>query len=121
MDDQLVSFETAKLAKERGFISKSPYYQIDDADKIDLVDMKGFPLHSNNEDGDYYEAPTQSLLQKWLREIHNNVVLIARWTDGHHNLFYHAIVNGNTVVNDGFTTYEEALEVGLYETLKLIN
>lgn len=70
MVDQLISFETAKLAKEKGFISKSPYYQIDDADEIDLVDMKGFPLHSNDQEGDYYEAPTQSLLQKWLWEKH---------------------------------------------------
>lgn len=122
MVDQLISFETAKLAKEKGFISKSPYYQIDDADEIDLVDMKGFPLHSNDQEGDYYEAPTQSLLQKWLREKHNMSIEIGCTISKFWIWHIYEISSGELLL--GFTkhseSYEEALEAGLYQGLLLI-
>lgn len=127
MTDQLISFETAKLAKEKGFISRSPYYQIDDADEIDLVDMKGFPLHSNNEEGEYWEAPTQSLLQKWLREVHNIHIISKPFYDSKTKKTTY-VADCIRIVNDGRTskshicdTYELALEEGLVNALKLID
>lgn len=66
---------------------------------------------------------TQSLLQKWLREKHKiNISMI----NGSNtiNLYYYEInmVNKFPIKGDGSKnyTYEEALEEGLYEALKLI-
>lgn len=54
MKDQLISLETAKLAKEKGFNSVDNYYFTLDA-------PENTPL---------YPVSTQSLLAKWLREVH---------------------------------------------------
>ena len=61
----------------------------------------------------FYSAPTQSELQKWLRDKHNILVLIDRG-DKPYITFQH-----NRSKED-FDTYEEALEKGLQEALKLI-
>lgn len=69
------------------------------------------------------EAPTQSLLQKWLREKHNIhigvyynknscVWDVECWHVDDVEPFYYG--------NIEFNTYEEALENGLQEALKLI-
>ena len=57
MEEQLISFETAKLAKEKGFIFKG--------NKIYLIHGD---LHVNEliSDKIFFQAPTQSLLQKSL-------------------------------------------------------
>ena len=66
MEEQLITFETAKLAYD---IKLNGYNSI-------------FPGFNYNENGelkgysDKYVAPTQSLLQRWLREKHNIDVLI---------------------------------------------
>ena len=65
------------------------------------------------------EAPTQSLLQKWLREKHN-IHLIAYKNiniDGYDWCFI--TTDGITNINS-YKTYEDAYEIGLREALKLI-
>ena len=117
MKEQLITFETAKLAKEKGFDSK----YTEDYDTLGFVQQRGI-LESHNLER--VSAPTQSLLQKWLREVHNIYVLIeihdsAKW-------FYFQITYKTnegveyTVPSSFYNTYEEALEVGLQEALKLI-
>lgn len=137
MEDQLITFETAALAKNKSFNNGS--YTIFNHQQIDSIeDFKTF----NKGNGYSYkentnvERPTQTLLQKWLREVHNI----------HVQPFYHS----NTIstreikpeleivqvfAKDGitksilppslkgeeFNTYEEALESGLQAALKLIN
>ncbi len=109
MEEQLISFETAKLAKGRGF--KKEWCSI--AYKEDKKLYMDTGLYTN------YPAPTQSLLQKWLREKHRIYVIPLfdepyGWTIG---------INSKTVkfnLNLFFNTYEEALEKGLQESLKLI-
>jgi|TARA_R110000765_G_scaffold344689_1_gene434922 hypothetical protein len=116
MKEKLITFETAKLAKEKelkiGFINTvyNPSGKL-----IDLNDrqQEGFiPI----------QAPTQSLLQKWLREIHNidiqihsisgkYFVKIKYWDRSFHM---------TSSVEISGKTYEEALEKGLQEALKLI-
>ena len=59
-------------------------------------------------------APTQSLLQKWLRETHNIFISI--------NVNYcYKIYNNDELYEESFyyNNYEEALEQGLQEALKL--
>lgn len=65
------------------------------------------------------KAPTQSLLQKWLRDVHNIYVRVDSVSINSHyfwiRIFPHYISFGKNV-----KTYEDALEVGLFEALKLI-
>ena len=125
MQDELVSFETAKLAKEKGFDIYQPY-RYDDEKRIYHGRDQTFNIN----------APTQSLLQKWLRDEHDifvsiNTVSEERWysaEDVEHIPVhkYRVIKNIDNFKYDvidwsePFETYEEALEVALFESLKLI-
>jgi hypothetical protein len=87
MEEQLITFKTAKLAKEMGFNVKTHFYYSKNRYS------KNFELHEGFDD-DYwgennyydwntlgepykpfskecYSAPTQALLGKWLRDVHN--------------------------------------------------
>ena len=117
MNEQLISFETAKLAKEKGLT----YNNVGQSYRPD-----GRFTYGRNDDL-FYPAPTQSLLQKWLREKHNihivvNPTIEMHWTFGLINLGNENIkLNGPIVYNNhDYNTYEEALEIGLQEALKLI-
>ena len=168
MKEQLISFETVKLAKEKGFdISTHSYYFEDNKFKENSIkgtngyygDEYEFNLSEFNEnwndkwltkkDGDRcfgcskqqgyletFSAPTQSLLQKWLREVHNIEVLISRIppeavlaskNNGknilkNYNCYVWSFNNNPRIANNGSfqDIYEEALEIGLQEALKLI-
>ncbi len=99
MKDELISAETFEIAKQKGFVKKGHFF---------------------NED---IIIPTQSLLQRWLREVHNiqvyassaTINMLGKYRD------YIFTVNGKSSDHrDGYDTYEEALEKGLQEGLKLI-
>lgn len=97
MTEELVTLETAKLLKEKGMFTD-------------------------------IEFPPQSVAQKWLREIKNLHIEIYRSACG----YGYVIVKANNGTwmedddvkgpNDGgnWDTYEEALEAGIFEALKLI-
>lgn len=120
MIDELITFETAKLAKEKGFDENALSFYNEDGSDLN-------PLQDNINYYDKFKKCTQSLLQRWLREEHNIQVYVnshtrhgpARtyWKD------YIAYVD-NFAINDArdeeFQTYEEALEVGLYHALEKI-
>lgn len=94
MEETLITFETAKLAKEKG------------CDWILL--NNGFPF------------PSQSLLQKWLREEKKIRIFVvdvdcADWDEPKYAYF----INGDGTELD-FDTYELSLEHALQEALKLI-
>lgn len=60
--EDYVSFETAKLLKQKGFDEYCPYY-----------DKEGefWGYHTVNHKGDdYISAPTLQMAMKWLREVH---------------------------------------------------
>jgi hypothetical protein len=124
MKDELVSFETAKLAKEKGFNWETDklwanYYSDEPINKWKLVNREGSSMGFCE-----YNAPTQSLLQKWLRdnyglsiEIKTPDGLTGKWnTEIHKVRGFGNYLNGSTE----FDTYEEALEVGLMEALNLV-
>lgn len=122
MEEQKVSFEVAKLANIRGFDYN--IYNRGDSDYTENGDLL------NETDERYYQqvlfpAPTQNLLQKWLREVHNIDIIIAPVgnyafvTTG----YYYEIPlskEGTNIESDSFKTYEEALEEGLKQALTLI-
>ena len=144
MKDTRITFETAKLAKEKGFNERVHYfYKVKSENDIELygctrkqlVGFKGHvPIyhkvrdyHTNKEklNAKLYRcsAPTQSLLAKWLREEHNIIVLVDyEGIDGYYYKFYsYKEGNKNYDASDkNYNTYEEAYEIGLQEALKLI-
>lgn len=125
MKEQLVSFEVARLAKEKGFNEGCRFYY--DLDFQESTFHNDYESLKNSEIVDGYgkfkwkmiSAPTQSLLQKWLRDVHNIHISIKNISG-----FYWLEVSTQgkevTPLNTKFYTYEEALEAGLLEALKLI-
>ena len=130
MEDTRVTFETAKLAKEKGFFQETnrleiPYYNYKGAFKGDVSDwrIRKYIRGENTSDIEFVSAPTQSLLVKWLREEHNIIVLVDyEGIDGYYYKFYsYKEGNKNYDASDkNYNTYEEALEAGIQEALKLI-
>lgn len=140
IEEIVVNYETAKLAQEKKFdLTVRAYYNVpvnsnkepwlEDQDDPDNYNDNIFqqPRFVDSEIGAEYtftSAPTQALLQKWLREVHNIDFIIKPYYDS---------VNGKTYTADpispplGFSrisrqkSYEDALEIGLQEALKLIN
>ena len=99
MTEQLISYETAKLAKEKGFNERGHYfYKVKSENDIELygctkkqlVTVKSYvriyhkvrDYHTNKEklNAKLYRcsAPTQSLLAKWLREKYDIEINITR-------------------------------------------
>jgi len=101
MQESLITFETAKLAKEKGFNIEQRIITVYNPDTKKETQL------------DEYGA-TQSLLQKWLREVHNIYFFILG------TIPYY--VGGGDLVEYyyNFDTYEKAFEKGLQEALKLI-
>lgn len=151
MKEQVISFDTAKLAKEKGFDIQNyetKYYLEYLEDEIFDDPRKGHEITLKHK-GDIicgrspalvtvkyksWLAPTQSLLQKWLREIHKIDIYIAGYGLGYYpslnnvppsnqgNILYidrRWNLTNKEMISD-LKTYEEALEKGLQEALKLI-
>ena len=141
MEDTLINFETAKLAKEKGFdipqnkmfsiiIDRSIFNKTDNPEVIkfhngDKHQCSNIPHDWNNTQSQtptkYYSAPTQSLLQKWLREVHNihiTVTSISQESWQYHIQKPKDKLGDN--YNEDYENYEEALEEALQGSLKLI-
>lgn len=123
MTEEHVTLETAKLLKEKGF---NEYCK-------DVISDKGLMMEtifrtSKDLPKSFYSCPMQSIAQKWLRETKNLHIEIYRSAVG----YGYAIVKADNGTwqedddsrgpNDGglWDTYEEALETGIRESLKLI-
>lgn len=141
MKENIVSFQVAKLAKEKGFEIETLYFYTKPNSKMFGLDEQGRSysikniskkLYKCGEDTalsikNVYLAPTQALLQKWIRETHKiYVTALPSYTDDSDNKkHYFELFYGKTLRLFGdkysyFPTYEEALEVGLFEALNLI-
>lgn len=139
MEDQIINFETAKLASEVGLTRNGIIL------KNNTFVSKGITCSTcYNENGKlitpkyilekHLVAPTQSLLQKWIREKHNlNVCVLPFYglvecikeiNEGvkkeKKKLFAAMIWENTEIVTEEYETYEDALEAGLQEALKLI-
>lgn len=117
MEDTIIEYETAKLAKTKGFDIICSYLYENEKDIV-------YTTHKNsglNKHHDWYSAPTQSLLQKWLREEYGLLVEI-----GYYNKEFLIDIfkkDDETFHFDYMHTtpvYELSLEIGLKEALKLI-
>jgi len=130
MGEQLINLETAKLAKEKGFNIKTKHWY-DQTDCLNPVrGARGSMVYEN-----VGYAPTQSLLAKWLRDVHGiDVFVIPNTSLDKEKIYvcyikikstYHQFKKGEGL-GDGFVwqeignNYEKAFEIGLVQGLKLI-
>jgi hypothetical protein len=120
MEEQLISFKTAKLAKEKGFNIPTNAVYVDNG-TLSFARTNNEIDYNWNERGGY-SAPNQSLLQKWLREKCNINVISYPSVCINQKYIYLLISNLELLEagNEKYNTYEEALEIGLREALKLI-
>lgn len=112
MKEQLITFETAKLAKEKGFKIRHGINE--------CVNSWFTANGEENGIGHTIARPTQSLLQKGLRERHNTEIWFQDWEEKGYGF---DITNKTRVLftsEGSFKTYELALEKALFEALKLI-
>lgn len=111
MTDQIIKWLTAEMAKEKGY--KDIYFKVNNGEPI-------------------ITEPTQSLLQKWLREKHKIYVTvnteIHTLKHGYEVFVYRGedlepIILGYTENSDewDFDTYEDALESALRLALQQID
>ena len=132
IEEQFVSFDTARMLKEAGFnvpcrgvyvTDRTGYYEFREYDNKQTTD----DLCWDSEDGFQYEylAPTQALADKWLREVYN-VAIYSLYDDDTEQWFYFIdAFTKNSAIN-GFQSgseyddYESAFEGGLQEAIKLI-
>ena len=127
MTEELVTLKTAKILKEKGF-NEFCKDIINDNGKI----METVYRTNNDLPKSFYSCPTQSIAQKWLREIRGVYVYVEpvigkRWKlsfcdfnvpTEESDWMENEINKGNGY--KVYVTYEEALEAGLQEALKLI-
>lgn len=131
MEEKKVIFETAKVAKEKGFnwCTRSFFNSEKDLITPHECEIEDYPYEPVNHNLHKYNwsRPTQSFLQKWLREVHNLYVESNPNASGYG--WFIDKTNGTYINNSAFTgpndggrwdIYEEALEVGLQEALKLV-
>lgn len=148
MEEELITFKTAKMLKDKGFNERTLFayknngYLYQDPNRIKLsYNSLPVPELCENlyvcESNSCYKcgkavylmsAPNQSFSKKWLRETKNLHISIIRNACGYGYDICKAD-NGTHITdgifkgpNDGgqWDTYEEALEVGIQEALKLV-
>lgn len=123
MKEELVSFETAQLAKKKGF-NLSCKYGIETSlytNKGEHVYYSNYGFFGSGLSGSYIKAPTQAALSKWLREEYNiNVWVIPMWDYDYRVHWARERGKMSNYELGNYKTYEEALETGLIEALKLI-
>ena len=142
MEDEIVSFETAMLLKEKGFNEPcSYYYEDNELYKLCYYQGNGTGFIRNSSpindrlscEEMQCTAPTQSLAQKWLRET-RNITFNANPHSNDGKIIYVVtikVISSNKYVDFNvmmdtsnkatmFDTYEDAIESGLKYCLKSI-
>jgi hypothetical protein len=119
MNDTLISFETAKIFNKKEHCLNTLYNYHKETEEvlceadilIDEIDVKNI-----------MQAPTQSLLQKWLREVYI-INVISYPSACIKQKYIYLLISDLDLIEESdekYNTYEEALEIGLREALKLI-
>lgn len=137
MKEQEISLPTAKLAKLKGFDWEcrgyycpprkqgnkyTEHYGYFNSNKFQFyIDDKGI-----KREVEMYSAPTQNLLQSWLRnkKILVEVFPIDSWEGWHYKIYLEDVMSPFYAIPDYFIeyeSYEQDLEAGLLEALNLLD
>lgn len=112
--EDYVSFETAKLLREKGFNEPCRAVYEEKILRIKLCDYLNSDLSS------YVCAPTLQMAMKWLREVHNIDIII--FHEKLPNDCYWARIERHPFTEfqqeSEYKTYEEAVEAALKYTLE---
>lgn len=108
MKDELISFQTAVLAKEKGFnIPVNSYSNVVEPDRV--IEVGAF--NHNHKQPTTVSRPTQSLLQRWLRETYKIYAEVMVYRDGRFKFSVMRQSEDNYfTIFKMYNTYEEALE-----------
>lgn len=130
--EDYVSFETAKLLKEKGFNEPTlnSYHQFEEG-MVDIIQYR-FALPNSENSKAEYNCPTHQMAAKWLRVEHKLHIEIVACAYGYNIIISKDVPNGTDVYasawnydgpNDGgaWDEYEQAMEAALqYCLTKLI-
>lgn len=127
--EDYVSFETAKLLKEKGFGGDCLSMYVTPKPHLGMGNPNEAKIAPHGRDSNYYEgyeyqceAPTLQMAMKWLREVHNYDISICldSYVEPYDNLYYIAIrrrkdkyENVSPCEQVYFDTYEEACEAAI--------
>ena len=117
--EEICTYELCKLAKEKGF---NEYVEAFYAEDCDTAHSQG--PEKWNEYKDRYAAPTQSLLQRWLREEKSIHIKISVSVNDKHCFYWTLYNKGSDCWEDTgmcyceYSTYELALEDALKYALE---
>ena len=126
IEESYVSFDTAKMLKEAGFdVPTSTHYS-----NSGEVWKSSAPEDCNDDKScNACSRPTQALAARWLREVHDTFVKVERvsgmfgttlcvyWS---YDIFTASTACLESISTEHFDCYEEALEAGLQEAIKMI-
>jgi len=119
--EDYVSFETAKLLKEKGFAETSNTIGTYN-DKGEFYLYKHEKGYNHNHLTSWYSAPTLQMTMKWLREVHNYAISICldSYVEPYDNEYYIVIRRRKDRFEEispceqvYFKTYEQACEAAI--------
>lgn len=120
IEEAYVSFETAKLLKDKGFDERLlTFYITDEMKEEGCFQIMAFTDDKiDNSHSDYcYLAPTLQMAMKWLREVHKAFISITYENDGVFTANLKVPLKGIDCMIDNkhncWFTYEEAVEVSI--------
>ena len=111
--EDYVSFEIAKLLKEKGF-NRYPLFPCYKEDNGEFIDI---PTTLDTINYCFIPAPTLQMAMKWLREVHNTCISVDVKIGG--KKYYVCISNTESGLSNGvledevWDTYEDACEAAI--------
>lgn len=119
INEDYVSFEVAKLLKEKGF-NEPIWTRYEDDNEV----IFGYKYDWNNSPMGQTSAPTHQMALKWLREVHSLCICIYYlWPCGYEIDLYR--IGKDTPISEfeaireyGYDTYEDAVEAALKYVLE---
>ena len=114
--EDYISFETAKLLKDKGFDTPVwTCYENNDDNEVIFIDKYNW----NNSPMGEISAPTQQMAMKWLRDVHKLHIFVeySRFDFNEETPYVWNIVKttveGDYICGSYYSTYEEAAEAAI--------
>lgn len=113
--EDYVSFETAKLLKKKGFTGDEIHKYYDISDEKPILYSESY-IHEFDKDfwmKDLIMVPTHQMAMKWLREVHNILIVVDRAIT-HYYWELEDNKTGDDIKGNGeANTFEEACEMAI--------
>ena len=123
IEEQFVSFETAKMLKEAGFDCKVHKYFYRPRLSGKTTEIFAMPERNANKEARSVSRPTQALAARWMREEHKLHIVCETLKNGG---WFYCITKLNpyednfVISKSNMYSFEESLEAALREALRLI-